>query len=81
MGAKAAQAEKKVADKDAPNTATPPSLFFNANLTTDADGNCKETIRFKMPSVACKYLLLIDALGNGRIGSRQELLTCGTPGE
>jgi hypothetical protein len=72
---KTAETEKKAADKDANSTATPPSLFFEPNLTTDADGNA--TIRFKMPSVACEYRLLIDALGSGRIGSRQELLSCG----
>jgi hypothetical protein len=72
---KTSEVDKKTADKDTNSTATPPSLFFNANLATDANGNA--TIRFKMPSVSCEYRLLIDALGNGRIGSRQELLSCG----
>jgi len=72
---KAAEAEKKDADKDSNSSATPPSIYFDANLTTDENGNA--TIRFTMPSVPCEYRLLIDALGHGRIGSRQELIAAG----
>jgi hypothetical protein len=68
-------AEKKVEDKDAaaqPTASTPPSLYFNPNLETDASGVA--TVRFSMPAGPSEYRLLIDALGQGRIGSRQELI-------
>jgi hypothetical protein len=42
---------------------------------TDANGQA--TIRLVMPPVESEYRLLIDALGNGRIGSMQEILVCG----
>ncbi|HEY2414339.1 MAG TPA: hypothetical protein VGI40_18990 [Pirellulaceae bacterium] len=77
FGAKAAPAEKKDTDKDSNPTVTPPSLYFDPNLITDDKGDA--TIRLKMPAVPCEYRLLIDALGNGRIGSRQELLSCSSP--
>ena len=53
----------------------PAALYFNPQLVTDANG--RATIRFIMPSIDSEYRLLIDALGQGRIGSRQELLICG----
>ena len=68
-------AEKKLEDKDnspRPASATPPSLYFNPNLETDANGVA--TVRFAMPAGPSEYRLLIDALGQGRIGSRQELI-------
>ena len=70
---KAAEAEKKDADKERNASAMPPSLYFNPNLITDANGDV--AIRFKMTTVPSEYRLLIDALGNGRIGSRQELIS------
>jgi hypothetical protein len=57
--------------------AAPPSLYFNPQLMTDADG--RATVRFVMPQVASEYRLLIDALGQGRIGSRQQIIICGSP--
>src|SRR5262249_4252017 len=57
--AKAAESEKKAADKERSTSTTPPSLYFNANLTTDENGDV--TISFKMPAVASEYRLLIDA--------------------
>ncbi len=69
-------AEKKLdAAKDnvaSKPTAPPPSLYFNPNLETDANGVA--TVRFTMPATASEYRLLIDAIGQGRIGSRQELI-------
>ncbi len=69
-------AEKKMdAAKDnasKPTSATPPSLYFNPNLETDANGVA--TVRFTMPAAPSEYRLLIDAIGQGRIGSRQELI-------
>jgi hypothetical protein len=53
----------------------PAALYFNPQLMTDADG--RATIRFNMPPVDSEYRLLIDALGHGRFGSRQELIICG----
>jgi hypothetical protein len=41
---------------------------------TDAGGQAN--VRFVMPPVQSQYRLLIDALGQGRIGSRQEILNC-----
>jgi hypothetical protein len=77
--AKAAATEKKEPANERTATTTPPSLYFEPNLTTDDKGNA--TVHFKMPSIPCEYRLLIDALGNGRIGSRQELLTCPASGK
>jgi hypothetical protein len=55
-------------------SAAPASLYFNPDLVTDSNG--RATIEFVMPTVNSEYRLLIDALGNGRIGSRQEVLVC-----
>jgi uncharacterized protein YfaS (alpha-2-macroglobulin family) len=44
---------------------------------TDAEG--RATVHFVMPQIASEYRLLIDALGQGRIGSRQQRLICGSP--
>jgi hypothetical protein len=49
------------------------SLYFNTNLQTNDQGLA--TIEFTMPPANSQYRLLIDALGNGRIGSRQDLIT------
>jgi uncharacterized protein YfaS (alpha-2-macroglobulin family) len=69
--------EKNLAkDKDAAADcppAAPPSLYFNPNLQTDANGAA--IVRFSMPAGATEYRILIDALGQGRIGSRQELIS------
>jgi uncharacterized protein YfaS (alpha-2-macroglobulin family) len=51
----------------------PASLYFNPNLQTNDQGLA--TIEFTLPSTNSQYRLLIDALGNGRIGSRQDLIT------
>jgi hypothetical protein len=51
----------------------PASLYFNPNLQTNDQGLA--TIEFTLPPVNSQYRLLIDALGNGRIGSRQDLIT------
>lgn len=67
--------EKKMEDKgnaSQPASAMPPSLYFNPNLETDANGVA--TVRFAMPAGPSEYRLLIDALGQGRIGSREELI-------
>jgi hypothetical protein len=52
----------------------PASLYFNPQLLTDAQGQV--TIEFDMASVASEYRLLIDALGQGRIGSAEHTLLC-----
>jgi hypothetical protein len=53
----------------------PTSLYFNPQLMTDAEG--KATIHIKMPQAESEYRLLIDALGQGRIGSQQQTIVCG----
>lgn len=79
-----AEAKRKLADAPAGTPAlaalaaaapakAPPSLYFNPQLLTDASG--RVTIEFNMPPVAAEYRLLIDALGNGRIGSQQQVIT------
>ena len=65
---------ERVAGKEQP-AAAPSSLYFNPQLMTDSDG--KATIRFTMPTVESEYRLLVDALGQGRIGSQQQTIVCG----
>jgi hypothetical protein len=57
----------------APAAPLPASLYFNPNLQTNDQGLA--TIEFTVPPANSQYRLLIDALGNGRIGSRQDLIT------
>ncbi len=58
--------------------AAPSALYFNPQLMTDANGLA--TVRFVMPHVDSEYRVLIDALGQGRIGSRQAMIVgSGTP--
>ncbi len=52
----------------------PASLYFNPQLMTDSNG--KATIQFTMPPVEAEYRLLVDALGQGRIGSQQQRIFC-----
>jgi uncharacterized protein YfaS (alpha-2-macroglobulin family) len=59
------------AASDAKNQA-PTSLYFNPHMVADKSGQV--TIEFVMPPVESEYRLLVDALGNGRIGSRQEMI-------
>jgi uncharacterized protein YfaS (alpha-2-macroglobulin family) len=54
--------------------AAPASLYFNPRLATDADGYV--TIEFQMPEVESEYRVLIDAFGQGRIGSAEVLIMC-----
>jgi len=56
-------------------TAAPAALYFNPDLLTDAEG--RAVIEFVMPSVEAQYRLLVDALGQGRLGSHEQLLSCG----
>jgi hypothetical protein len=57
--------------------AAPASLYFNPQLIADENG--RATIEFKMPPVESEYRLLIDALGNGRIGSLQQVIEVREP--
>ena len=52
----------------------PASIYFNPRLIADENG--RATIDFTMPAVESEYRLLIDALGNGRIGSLQQVIQC-----
>jgi hypothetical protein len=72
--AKALRLERPAAKYEA--AVAPAALFFDPQLMTDADG--RATVRFVMPPVDSEYRLLIDALGHGRIGSRQQLIVCGS---
>jgi uncharacterized protein YfaS (alpha-2-macroglobulin family) len=60
--------------KSATAKEAPAALYFNPQLTTDENGLAK--IRFVMPAVESQYRLMIDALGNNRIGARQDILVC-----
>src|SRR5262245_2042196 len=55
--------------------AAPASLYFNPQLMTDSEG--KATFQFTMPQADSQYRLLVDALGQGRIGSRQQTIVVG----
>jgi len=71
----AAAAPAPAAPAAKPGEAAPAALYFNPDLVTDAEG--RATIEFVMPTVDSNYRLLVDALGQGRIGSQEQLLTCG----
>jgi hypothetical protein len=58
-----------------PQATAPSSLYFNPQLMTNSDG--KATIQFTMPESEAEYRLLVDALGQGRIGSQQQTIICG----
>jgi hypothetical protein len=59
------------------SAAAPAAIFFNPEIQTDAAGAA--TVRFTMPSVQSEYRLMIDAIGDGRLGSRQQTIVCGPP--
>jgi hypothetical protein len=63
----------------APSAAAPAALYFNPQLLTDAQGQA--TVEFTMPEAPAEYRLLIDALGQGRIGSEQMTIFCGPAGK
>jgi hypothetical protein len=52
----------------------PDSLFWRPLSPVEADGTF--TIEFTMPAAEADYRLLIDAIGSGRIGGKEELLRC-----
>ena len=58
--------------KPASRLAAPASLYFNPQLVTDQNG--RVTFEFTMPEGETEYRLLIDALGKGRLGSKQQLI-------
>jgi hypothetical protein len=53
------------------STSAPAAIYFNPRLTTDEQGYV--TLEFQLPEVESEYRLLIDAFGNGRVGSSAEL--------
>jgi hypothetical protein len=69
-----APATRLYAGDGAAASAAPASIYFNPRLI--ADDNGRATIEFTMPLVESEYRLLIDALGNGRIGSLQQVIEC-----
>jgi len=68
------QLDKRAAGKPG-EPAAPQSLYFNPELMTDAEGTA--TVRFTMPAVQSEYRVLVDALGQRRVGSRQQTIICG----
>jgi hypothetical protein len=58
--------------KESLRMTAPPSLYFNPQLVTDESG--RVTIEFTMPEGETEYRLLVDALGKGRIGSKQQTI-------
>jgi hypothetical protein len=54
--------------------AAPPALYFNPRLMTDEQGYA--TIEFQLPQVESQYRVLIDAFGQGRIGSVELPIVC-----
>lgn len=72
-GERGLQSERERQQQEAgANPAAPAALYFNPQLVTDAEGRAK--IQLVMPPVESEYRLLIDALGQGRVGSRQDQL-------
>jgi hypothetical protein len=59
------------------NSNLPAALFWRPLSPVDSDG--KVTIEFTMPAAESEYRLLLDAIGNGRLGSQQALLLCREP--
>lgn len=54
--------------------AAPDTLFWRPMSLVGSDGLL--TIEFNMPAAESDYRLLLDAIGNGRIGGQQQLLIC-----
>ncbi len=57
--------------------ALPDSIFWRPLSPIESDGTL--TIEFTMPAAESEYRLLIDAIGSGRIGGKQQLLICREP--
>ena len=74
-GSGLADAENRSKGSEGPSA--PAVLYANPQLVTDASG--RVTIEFTMPPGETAYRLLVDALGKGRIGSKQETIV-GTSG-
>jgi hypothetical protein len=72
----AAEGEKK---KGFVAAGAPSAIYFNPQLPIDANGIV--TIEFQLPEVASEYRLLLDAYGNGRVGSSAELRIVCKPAE
>jgi hypothetical protein len=70
----AEQLDKRAAGKPG-EPAAPQSLYFNPELMTDAEGTA--TVHFTMPAVQSEYRVLVDALGQRRVGSHQQTIICG----
>jgi hypothetical protein len=59
-----------VEDRFGRGNGAPAAIYFNPRLIANENG--RATIEFTLPRVESEYRLLIDALGNGRIGSLQQ---------
>jgi hypothetical protein len=76
-GAKAAAEASLRYAGDGVTPEAPAAIYFNPRLI--ADDNGRATIEFTLPPVKSEYRLLIDALGNGRVGSLQKVIECREP--
>lgn len=52
----------------------PATLYFNADLRTDAEG--RVSISFTLPPTSGRYRLLLDAIGAGKVASSQRVIAC-----
>jgi uncharacterized protein YfaS (alpha-2-macroglobulin family) len=52
----------------------PATLYFNADLRTDAEG--RVSISFTLPPTSGRYRLLLDAIGAGKVASSQHVIAC-----
>lgn len=73
----ARQAERALRERPAGATgkaAAPDSIYWRPLKPTASDGSF--TIEFTMPAVESEYRMLLDAVGDGRMGGQQQLLIC-----
>jgi hypothetical protein len=68
-----AASARKLSQSESRVTA-PASLYFNPRLATDERGFA--TFTFQMPAAESDYRILVDAIGDGRIGSREFRIQC-----
>jgi hypothetical protein len=54
------------------STAPAPTVYWNPDLVTDKNGQAH--VSFELPQRNVRYRLMIDAHGNGRIGSHSQII-------
>jgi hypothetical protein len=73
------QAEESEKLKSRESAAAPSAIYFNPQLATGEGGIV--TIEFQLPEVASEYRVLLDAYGNGRVGSSADVKIVCKPAE